>query len=174
MFTKKPDKDTSALDLARANTPPIPPPMPAAPTMGRGPATGRPSGQAASVIGADLVIIGNLVSRGQVQVDGELQGDLHAVSVVVGEQARITGGVIADEVIVRGTVMGSVRGKTVALQSTSKVEGDVYHQSLSIEQGAYFEGKSRRSDDPLAGATRPDVSGLNGAHAPAAPATQSV
>ena len=103
------------------------------------------------------------------QVDGELQGDLHAASVVVGEQARITGGVIADEVIVRGTVMGSVRGKTVALQSTSKVEGDVYHQSLSIEQGAYFEGKSRRMDDPLGGAPRPDVGGTNGIHVPGMP-----
>jgi len=35
------------------------------------------------------------------------------------------------------------------LQSTSQVEGDIFHQSLSIEQGALFEGKSRRtSDDP--------------------------
>jgi cytoskeletal protein CcmA (bactofilin family) len=35
------------------------------------------------------------------------------------------------------------------LQTTSQVEGDIYHQSLSIEQGAMFEGKSRRtSDDP--------------------------
>lgn len=168
MFTKKPDKDTSALDLART-TPPIPPPMPAAATVGRGPTAARPAGGAGSVIGSDLVIIGNLVSRGQVQVDGELQGDLHAASVIVGEQARITGGVIAEEVIVRGTVMGSVRGKSVALQSTSKVEGDVYHQSLSIEQGAYFEGKSRRMDDPLAGAQRPDTGGANGIHAPGLP-----
>jgi cytoskeletal protein CcmA (bactofilin family) len=38
----------------------------------------------------------------------------------------------------------------VTLQAQSHVEGDIYHQSLAIEQGAYFEGKSRRSDDPLA------------------------
>lgn len=172
MFTKKPDKDASALDLARG-TPPIPPPMPG-PALSRGPSASRPASQGASVIGADLVIIGNLVSRGQVQVDGELQGDLHAVSVVVGEQARVTGSVIADEVIVRGTVMGSVRGRSVALQSTSKVEGDVYHQSLSIEQGAYFEGKSRRMDDPLAGVARPDTGGVNGLAAAGMPAPQTV
>jgi cytoskeletal protein CcmA (bactofilin family) len=30
------------------------------------------------------------------------------------------------------------------------VEGDIVCQTLAIEQGAYFEGKSRRSDNPLA------------------------
>ncbi|MEJ2517449.1 MAG: polymer-forming cytoskeletal protein [Methyloceanibacter sp.] len=43
-----------------------------------------------------------------------------------------------------------MRGLRVSLQSQSHVEGDIYHQSLAIEQGAYFEGKSRRSDTPLA------------------------
>jgi cytoskeletal protein CcmA (bactofilin family) len=38
----------------------------------------------------------------------------------------------------------------ITLQAPSHVEGDIFHQSLAIEQGAYFEGKSRRSDDPLA------------------------
>ncbi len=76
---------------------------------------------------------------------------------MVGERARITGGIIAEEVVVRGHVMGSIRGKRVILQASSHVEGDVYHQSLAIEQGAFFEGKSRRADDPLAGAPRPEL-----------------
>jgi cytoskeletal protein CcmA (bactofilin family) len=49
----------------------------------------------------------------------------------------------------------------VTLQAQSHVEGDIYHQSLAIEQGAYFEGKSRRTDDPLS--TKADK--------PAAPST---
>ena len=112
---------------------------------------------APSLIGPDLTIMGNLVSRGEVQVDGEVQGDLHGTNVVVGERARITGGIIAEEIVVRGHVMGSVRGKKVMLQSTSHVEGDIYHQTLAIEQGAYFEGKSRRTEDPMAGVQRPEV-----------------
>jgi cytoskeletal protein CcmA (bactofilin family) len=39
------------------------------------------------------------------------------------------------------------------LQAQSHVEGDIFHQSLAIEQGAYFEGKSRRDDDPLSVST---------------------
>lgn len=103
----------------------------------------------ASVIGPDLTITGNLISKGEVQVDGIVEGDIHGSHVVVGETATISGGIIAEEVVIRGHVVGSVRSKRVMLQATSQVEGDIYHQSLSIEQGAMFEGKSRRTtDDP--------------------------
>jgi cytoskeletal protein CcmA (bactofilin family) len=163
MFTKKPEKDPAAFDMARA-VPPLPPggPMPQVlPTMSR-PAS--KSGQ--SQIGADISIIGNLISKGEVLIDGEIQGDVHAVNMTIGENARITGGLVADEIIVRGTVQGSIRGKRVVLQSSSKVEGDIFHSQLAIEQGAYFEGKSRRSDDPTAGIQRPEIPlpNGNGAH----------
>jgi cytoskeletal protein CcmA (bactofilin family) len=58
--------------------------------------------------------------------------------------------------------MGSVRGLRVSLQSTSHVEGDVYHQALVIEQGAYFEGKSTRSENPLTVDAEPESIGLSG------------
>lgn len=103
--------------------------------------------------------MGNLISAGEVQVDGEVQGDLHGTHVVIGEKARITGGIMAQEIVVRGHVMGSIRGAKVMLQASSHVEGDVHHQSLSIEQGAYFEGKSRRSEDPLGEVARPAMPG---------------
>ncbi len=120
----------------------------------------RPSGvaklsserAAVSIIGPDLVITGNLISKGEVQVDGTVQGDIHGSHVIVGPNATINGGIVAEEVVVRGHVSGSVRGKRVMLQASSQVEGDIYHNALSIEQGAMFEGKSRRtSQDPRAG-----------------------
>jgi cytoskeletal protein CcmA (bactofilin family) len=124
----------------------------------------RPSsGQSGpSHIGEDLTVIGNLVSKGEVHIDGQVQGDLHASNVIIGETARITGGVVADEVIVRGGVSGSIRGRRVVLQSSSRVEGDVYHQQLGIEQGAYFEGKSRRVADPLSGVNIPESGSSSG------------
>ncbi|MET1047209.1 MAG: polymer-forming cytoskeletal protein, partial [Hyphomicrobium sp.] len=94
-----------------------------------------------SVIGADLTITGNLTCRGEVQVDGIVEGDIEGSNVVIGEGATVTGSISGEEVIVRGHVVGSVRGRRVMLQTTSQVEGDIFHQSLSIEQGAMFEGK---------------------------------
>jgi cytoskeletal protein CcmA (bactofilin family) len=165
MFTKKSDKEPSAFDLARGVPPPPPHhpgPQPAY-TQHQAPPHPQPSGPAtASHIGADLTIIGNLVSKGEVHIDGQIQGDLHAMQITVGESARITGGVVADEIIVRGAISGSIRGRRVVLQSSSHVEGDVFHNQLGIEQGAYFEGKSRRVDDPLAGVSIPGDGGPTG------------
>lgn len=125
-----------------------------------------------SIIGSDLIVTGNLISKGQVQVDGEIQGDVHAGLVSVGETAKVTGSIVGDEVVVRGHVLGSVRGRRVLLQASSHVEGDVYHQTLAIEQGAYFEGKSRRAEDPTAGMmrTRDDIPNPVAPPAPPAPA----
>ena len=107
------------------------------------------SAKSVSVIGSDLTIAGNLICKGEVQVDGIVEGDIHGSNVVVGESATVTGGISADEVVIRGHVVGSVHGRRVMLQTTSQVEGDIFHQSLSIEQGAMFEGKSRRTkEDP--------------------------
>jgi cytoskeletal protein CcmA (bactofilin family) len=152
--------DSEPPKVSPSLTPTGAPPMPGASARGIGIA--RPAERnAPSVIGPDLTINGNLVSRGEVQIDGEVQGDIQGTYVVIGEKARITGGIVAEEIVVRGHVMGSVRGKRVMLQSSSHVEGDIFHQALAIEQGAFFEGKSRRSDDPTAEA-KPDIPSMHG------------
>lgn len=140
-------------------------PMPAQPPMGG--MSPRPAMQATpayradrmapSIIGEDLTVTGNVLSKGEVQVDGQIQGDVHCSSLIVGEKAQITGGIVAEDVVVRGQVMGSIRGVRVTLQSSSHVEGDIFHQSLAIEQGAFFEGKSRRTEDPIASAPKLDM-----------------
>jgi cytoskeletal protein CcmA (bactofilin family) len=107
-------------------------------------------GGAPSIIGLALSIKGNLESKGEVQIDGDVEGDVRAQRILVGKHARIAGNLLAEDVVVHGAVAGSIRGRKVSLQSDSHVEGDIYHRSLAIEQGAYFEGKSRRVEDPAA------------------------
>ncbi len=57
--------------------------------------------------------------------------------------------------------MGSLRGLRVSLQLASHVEGDVYHQALVMEQGAFFEGRSRRADNPMADSSAPELPAPN-------------
>ena len=88
-----------------------------------------------SVISNDLKIIGQslrIISRGTLQVD---------------EEGRVAGTVAAERVIVRGRISGVIRAMTVALQSSARVEGDIHHMSLVIEQGAEFDGRCRRPAD---------------------------
>jgi len=102
-----------------------------------------------TTISADLTIEGNVVSKGEVQVDGDIKGSIRCAALVIGENSEILGDIIAEEIVVRGRVIGSVHGSRVQLQSTAYVEGDIHHQALGIEQGASFEGKSRRVEDPV-------------------------
>jgi cytoskeletal protein CcmA (bactofilin family) len=104
-----------------------------------------------SVIGNDLKIIGQglkIFSQGTLQVDGEVEGDVGGVEVIIGKQGKVTGTVAGERVIVRGRISGVIRGATVALQASSRVEGDIHHLSLAIEQGAEFDGRCRRPSDP--------------------------
>ena len=115
-----------------------------------------------STIGEELTITGNVTSTGELNLEGNVQGDVHCVSLVLGENSQLEGSVIAEEVMIRGRLIGSVRALRVTLQSNSHVEGDLVHQSLAIEQGAYFEGKSRHSDNPLS--TSPEERGASKPH----------
>lgn len=151
MFTKKPEQEMGGGDPLRkmsdrqvSETTPF---GERPPSYAKNPG---PSKLVPSIIGEDLMITGNVTSKGEIQVDGEIQGDVQCGSLLLGDKSQITGCVLAEDVVVRGRVLGSIRGLRVTLQAQSHVEGDIYHQSLAIEQGAFFEGKSRRSDDPLA------------------------
>ena len=120
MFTKKPDRDGPLMDAGKLGMPSLkttggpmsgPPQVPNGRAATRGGGAGTPS-----IIGTDLSITGNLESKGEVQIEGEVQGDIHAQRIVIGERARITGALIAEEVVVRGTVQGSIRGNSVTFQ----------------------------------------------------------
>src|SRR5262245_65091003 len=94
-----------------------------------------PSSGEKSVIGNDLKIVGQglkIISRGIFQVDGEIEGDVMAVEVTVGEQGKVSGMVAGEQVVVRGTVSGVVCGKTAALQASSQVEGDIPDMSCAV------------------------------------------
>ena len=114
-----------------------------------------------SVIDSWLTITGNLQSEGEVQVEGQINGDIRCAQLIVGKDATVNGNIIAEDVIVRGKVKGTIRAHRVTLQDTAVADSEIFHKSLAIEQGACFEGMSRRSEDPMtAGMTEAQLSSL--------------
>ncbi len=102
---------------------------------------------AASVIGKDMAIEGQSITvrcKGTLRVNGVITADLHCNELVVGEEAIITGSVAADQVRVFGAVHGAILGANVTLHPSARVDGDIHSQSLTIEQGASFDGRSRK------------------------------
>jgi len=106
-------------------------------------------GPTRSVIDAWLSITGNLSSEGEVQVDGQIVGDIRCTHLTVGKDAVINGNITAEEVVVRGKVAGTIRSHRVILQDSARVESEIFHKLLSIEEGASFEGVSRMRENPM-------------------------
>ena len=104
---------------------------------------------APSIISADMVINGTLVSAGDIEIDGRVEGDVRSVGLVIGDKAEIHGEIFAEDVTVRGKVIGRIRARKVLLAATSNVEGDILHEAFAVESGAFFEGNCRHSDNPL-------------------------
>jgi cytoskeletal protein CcmA (bactofilin family) len=132
-------------------------PTPAKPAN-TGAASDSPSFQTApkaapSLLSSDLTIKGNVLTSGDIQIEGTIEGDVRAHLLTVGESAVIKGEISADDVVVNGRVIGRLRGLKVRLTASAQVEGDIIHKTIAIESGAHFEGSVQRQEDPLGGSS---------------------
>lgn len=101
-----------------------------------------------SILSAGLTVNGDLNSEGEMQIDCLVNGDVTAVRLAIGENARVTGEVVAEHVLIRGEVIGRIRAKSVELDKTAKVRGDIWHELLSIAAGAKIEGLCKFAENP--------------------------
>lgn len=83
------------------------------------------------------------------KIEGQVEGDVEAKTLIIGNDAHVMGEIRAQDVTVNGKVTGRIKGQKVRLASTARVDGDITHSSLAMEEGADFEGSIQRSDDPL-------------------------
>ncbi|MCY4301135.1 MAG: polymer-forming cytoskeletal protein [Aestuariivita sp.] len=140
--------EADSIDTARS-THKVPPAAPSASVGATTPKAKPPP----SVLSADLHFDGKIRTTGDVQIEGTVKGDVSAHLLTIGDNATIEGEVTADDVVVNGRVVGRVRGLKVRLTSTARVEGDIFHKTIAIESGAYFEGSVHRQEDPLSGSS---------------------
>jgi cytoskeletal protein CcmA (bactofilin family) len=115
-----------------------------------------------------MTLEGNITGGGELQVDGAIKGDVRVERVTIGEGGHVDGGVYAEAVEVRGRVNGSITAKQVRLHGACHVEGDITHEQLAMETGAFFQGRSLRLQRP---ATQPTITPPRTSPAPAATST---
>ena len=97
-----------------------------------------------STISENLHITGTLYSNGKISFNGSIKGSLESKSLYVGKNGFVDGKVEADEAVILGRVKGTLKGNKVRLASSSRIEGDTYHQVIAIEDGAIYEGSIKR------------------------------
>ena len=109
-------------------------------------------GSSPSLLGKEIKVIGKITSKGALRLDGVLEGEIKASKLVIEKSAKVVGSVTSEDLVIRGRIIGPVFGKKVRFGSSARVEGDTFHETIAIEDGAYYEGSIRRysgvSDTP--------------------------
>ncbi len=105
-----------------------------------------------SVIGSGMEIIGDIKCDGTVRVEGKVEGSIRATkSVVVGKGGTVSGDIETQDVVVAGTVTGTVTGASrVELQETCQIEGDIRSRRVKLDEGGRVDGRLHMGSDATA------------------------
>jgi len=95
-----------------------------------------------AVIGPSMSIKGEIRSREELIVDGEVEGTLESQSsITVGPNGKVRSNIKAREVIVYGSVRGNVEvAEKIAIREQGSLVGEIKAAGISIDDGAYFKG----------------------------------
>jgi cytoskeletal protein CcmA (bactofilin family) len=97
-----------------------------------------------TLISTSASIKGDIISEGNIRLDGNFNGTITSKNeVLIGEKASMTGTITAKTIIIYGTVNGNIESDGLSeIMSTGKLYGDIVAKSISIKEGAIFQGKS--------------------------------
>src|ERR1700733_4792153 len=134
-----------------------------------------------AVIGKSVMIKGQIFSREDLTIDGEIDGsvELHEHRLTVGPNGKLQAGVKAREVVVLGTIHGNVEASDkIDIRKDAKLVGDIKTARIVIEDGAYFKGsidiarpEAARAPAPAPSQPKPQAASASSSNASAAPAT---
>lgn len=115
------------------------------PPMSTAPATSHysPDTRGPAIIGKSVMIKGQIYSREDLTIDGEIDGsvELQEHRLTVGPHGKLQAGVKAREIVVLGTIHGNVEASDkIDIRKDAKLVGDIKTARIVIEDGAYFKG----------------------------------
>jgi len=87
-----------------------------------------------------MQVDGNLISAGNIRIEGRVNGEVDARAVDITPGAFVDGSIHAQVVQIGGTVKGQVEAKRVKIQQSGEMVGDVVYEVLEVESGSRFEG----------------------------------
>ena len=184
MWNKKPEPQKPAPTPPAPQPPAAPAPAPVevrkeTPVSSMPPARFEPENRGgAATIGKAVKISGNIYSREDLYVDGELEGTVEAMEhkLTIGPNGVVKATIKSREVVVLGAIHGNVEATDkIEIRKDAKLTGDIRTARIIIEDGAYFKGSidivkpepkaAPKPAQPAAAAASPSPSPVNAAPA---------
>jgi len=94
-------------------------------------------------------IEGGIDYPGPLIIEGTVLGEVNCLSLIVSERGVVEGTIKSESVTVMGEVSGEIFANELTLKAACLVNADIVHKKLMLENGSFFEGKSRRHTNPL-------------------------
>ena len=94
-----------------------------------------------SLISEDLIIDGNLNSKGTVLVHGTVNGNISAETMTLAKSGKVKGKVTSTSTEMMGSQKGKIVTKTLKIVAGAQVNGDIKCEDISVESGAHISGK---------------------------------
>ena len=113
-------------------------------TSGSLPRPARAGASGLSFIGPEVVVSGDIATDAQLHVDGRIDGNVRCQQLVQGEAGIVSGNIQADEARIAGTVEGQVNVRTLFVEASARIMGDIAYETISIDAGAQLEGRLAR------------------------------
>lgn len=111
-----------------------------------------------NILGVTTKIVGDIISSGDLRIDGNVEGNITTTSkVVIGAQAKVKGNIDANNASISGNVDGNISSKDIlSLHNTAKINGNISTGKIIIESGATFNGNCSMGGNDIQNATKND------------------
>ncbi len=111
-----------------------------------------------SIIGADMVVDGNIRAKEAVRVEGSVTGDVETEgALIISSSGKVKGNVKGSSIIIGGSLEGDLTsGGRTEVASTGRVIGNIRTKSLIVDENAVFQGQCIMNSEGIA--TRPESS----------------
>jgi cytoskeletal protein CcmA (bactofilin family) len=95
-----------------------------------------------SVLVSDVKIKGNITEKGNIIINGEVDGDINAELVETFENSLVKGNIKSKKTVIGGKLKGNINSDSVHIKKTADVNGTIKQKTLSIEEGSLLTIKT--------------------------------
>ncbi len=102
-----------------------------------------------SIIGADMIVEGNIKATEAIRVEGNVKGDVSSEgTLVISSTGKVIGNIKGNNIMIAGTIEGDLfSGGRTEVASTGRIIGNIRTKSLIVDENAVFQGQCTMNPD---------------------------